>query len=214
MQRSLVISCAIHLSVVGVYLGSRSYLETDEVVDLGRMIRVVTVPAPTPIVFTAPPATPTIPNVPKPTVGRVTPVPNVPVDPTIKTGTGTSAIPGVSPTPSGREGRKETLVVVDGEYPTPETFVYREEEPALVVHAEPKYPDFAREAGIEGRVLLQVLVGRDGRVKAVRVTRGVRALDEAAAEAAWKWVFRPALAANRQPVAVWVEVPVDFRLQP
>jgi protein TonB len=60
-------------------------------------------------------------------------------------------------------------------------------------------------------VTLHVLVGKDGRVKNVKVIKGVTGLNEAAIEAMKKWVFKPALS-NNKPVAVWVEVPMDFKL--
>ena len=58
-------------------------------------------------------------------------------------------------------------------------------------------------------MVLHVLVGKDGRVKNVKVFRGVKGLDDAAVLAVKKWVFKPALS-NNKPVAVWVEVPIDF----
>jgi protein TonB len=54
-----------------------------------------------------------------------------------------------------------------------------------------------------------VLVGKDGRVKNVKVIRGVTGLNDAAVDAIRRWVFKPALS-NNKPVAVWVEVPIDF----
>ena len=73
----------------------------------------------------------------------------------------------------------------------------------------PAYPEFARDAGITGKVTLHVLVGKDGRVKNVKVIKGVTGLDAAAVDAVKKWVFKPALS-NNKPIAVWVEVPMDF----
>jgi outer membrane biosynthesis protein TonB len=48
-------------------------------------------------------------------------------------------------------------------------------------------------------------------VRRVSVVRGVTGLTEAAQEALLRWIFRPARA-NGQPVMVWVEIPVSFRL--
>jgi protein TonB len=88
-------------------------------------------------------------------------------------------------------------------------FVYYEDAPEPVTRVLPVYPEFAREARIEGKVVLHVLVGKDGRVKRVNVIRSVAGLDEAAMYAVKHWVFKPALS-NKKPVAVWVEVPVEF----
>src|SRR5206468_207338 len=47
----------------------------------------------------------------------------------------------------------------------------------------PAYPDFAREAGIEGRVIVRVLVGTDGLPKQVVAVSGSKALIQAAVDA-------------------------------
>ena len=78
----------------------------------------------------------------------------------------------------------------------------------------PEYPAIAKEAGVSGLVVAHLLVGRDGHVLDVRIDEqhSVLMLNEAAVRAARQWVFKPALANNR-PVAVWVAVPFNFRLQ-
>jgi protein TonB len=97
--------------------------------------------------------------------------------------------------------------------PTPEQFVYTDQMPALVRAVEPRYPDVARAAGVEGTVTVQMLVGLDGRViRAIIAPRGsVPMLDEAALEAARATVFTPALA-DSHPVKVWVSQKYRFRL--
>ena len=87
-----------------------------------------------------------------------------------------------------------------------------EKEPELVGMREPGYPEIARDAGIEGEVLVRVLVGSDGNVKDAVVVKSVLGLDEAAQEAARTAVFKPALQQGN-PVAVWVIVPIEFRLR-
>ena len=90
-------------------------------------------------------------------------------------------------------------------------FVYTDELPELINKTQPDYPDMARSAGVEGTVLVQALVGKDGKVKDTRVTKSVPMLDDAAVAAVKQWVFKPALS-NNKPVAVWVAVPVNFKL--
>ena len=98
--------------------------------------------------------------------------------------------------------------------PRPDEFVWTDEMPVLVRQTTPRYPDLARDAGVEGTVIVQVLVGLDGRVEqAIIAPRGsVLLLDEAALEAARTFVFTPALANNR-PVKVWVRLPFRFALR-
>jgi TonB family protein len=94
---------------------------------------------------------------------------------------------------------------------TPTSLEVVEVMPRLLSLPAPGYPEIARLAEVEGMVLLQVLVGKDGRVAQVRVVQSVPMLDDAAIAAARQAVFAPALQQGR-PVAVWVEVPIQFRL--
>ena len=94
----------------------------------------------------------------------------------------------------------------------PESFIVVEQEPQLVWMQSPEYPEIARDAGIEGRVLVRALVGVNGTVEKVLLIQGVLGLDEAALEAGMTAVFRPALQQGR-PVAVWVVIPIDFSLR-
>jgi len=78
----------------------------------------------------------------------------------------------------------------------------------------PPYPAEARRAGAEGTTLLRVHVAADGRIDQLHVERsaGHAALDRAAAETISKWQFEPARSGTTA-VAVWVLIPVDFRLE-
>ena len=84
-------------------------------------------------------------------------------------------------------------------------------EPVIVSMEEPVYPDSAREKGVQGVVLVRVLVGEDGRVKDSLVIQSVPLLDEAAVAAARTAVFEPAMKDDR-PVAVWMVIPIEYRL--
>ena len=90
-------------------------------------------------------------------------------------------------------------------------YVYVEELPEAITKVPPAYPDLAREAGVDGTVLVQALVGKDGKVKDTKVVKSIAMLDAAAEQAVRQWVFKPALS-NNKPVAVWVAVPVKFTL--
>jgi len=78
---------------------------------------------------------------------------------------------------------------------------------------DPQYTDEAREAKLQGHVVLEVLVGADGRASQVRIIQGIGlGLDERAAQAIRGWKFAPAQDAGRRPVPSWVTVEVIFRL--
>jgi protein TonB len=91
------------------------------------------------------------------------------------------------------------------------TYVYAEELPEVITKVNPVYPEMAREANVDGTVMIQALVGKDGKVHDVRVVKSIPLLDKAADDAVRQWIFKPALA-NNKPVAVWVGVPVRFSL--
>ena len=86
-------------------------------------------------------------------------------------------------------------------------YVYVEELPEAISKVPPVYPEAARPA--DGTVLIQALVGKDGRVRDTRVVKSIPGLDDAAVAAVRQWVFKPAMAKG-SPVEVWVAVPVRF----
>lgn len=65
--------------------------------------------------------------------------------------------------------------------------------PALITRVPPVYPGVAVSANIEGVVILEATVGRDGRVEEVRVLRSVPLLDKAAMDAVLQWEYAPLL---------------------
>lgn len=94
----------------------------------------------------------------------------------------------------------------------PPDFVAVEEQAVPVNNPDPEYPDFARRAGIEGRVIVKAWVTAEGTVREVQLLRGTHELlDEAAVAAVRRWTFTPAKQ-NGRPVAIWVSIPVNFRL--
>jgi len=110
-------------------------------------------------------------------------------------------------------GGSDSLVIDAGSsgLPSPDEYVAYEKEPQLVSIKDPVYPDIAREAGVEGTVMIRVLVGEDGFVKDKIIVQSVAMLDESAAAAAETAVFKPALQKDK-PVAVWMVIPIEFRL--
>ena len=108
--------------------------------------------------------------------------------------------------------QSENIVVEQEELPQMGEFVPREEDPVAVDLPKPVYPEIARRAGIEGVVFIQILIDRTGKVRDVQVTKGPEMFYEAAREAAWRSVWRPAIQ-NKKPVAVWVAMPIRFMLR-
>ena len=93
-------------------------------------------------------------------------------------------------------------------------FIPYDDPPRPITPIKPLYPDIAQEAGIEGQVLVQCFIDEKGRVKETIVLKGIpnTGLNESAVDALRKTRFRPAKQRER-PVAVWVTIPVNFKLQ-
>jgi protein TonB len=78
---------------------------------------------------------------------------------------------------------------------------------------KPRYPESARRAGAQGVTVLKLRILENGRVGEVLVEQsaGHPDLDTEAADAVRKWLFEPARV-GKQPVAVWVLLPIKFEL--
>lgn len=99
----------------------------------------------------------------------------------------------------------------------PEVFVVVEEMPELIgglasIQSKIKYPEMARKAGVEGRVIVQFIVDEEGNVRDAQVVRGLGAgLDEVALNAVRQAKFEPGMQRGK-PVRVKMSLPVTFRL--
>jgi TonB family protein len=117
-----------------------------------------------------------------------------------------------TPTPEMRETTEVAQVPDPPEAPgegaiTPPVLL--EEEMVL-----PEYPEAEREARIEGKVLLQTQVLKDGTVGEITVVEGVEGhpgMEESAMEALSQCTFRPATQ-DGKPVSMTIQIPIAFRL--
>jgi periplasmic protein TonB len=83
--------------------------------------------------------------------------------------------------------------------------------PAKLKDVPPHYPAAARATGIEGSVLIEIVVAPNGRVADTKVLRSIPALDQAALSAVRQWEFVPPTLGGRS-AAVIMTVAVPFRL--
>jgi TonB family protein len=84
--------------------------------------------------------------------------------------------------------------------------------PRAIYTPEPEFSEEARKSKYQGVVILEIVVGADGRVRDPRVIRSLgMGLDEKAKEAVRNWKFDPAKM-NGRPVAVEMAVEVSFNL--
>jgi TonB family protein len=89
----------------------------------------------------------------------------------------------------------------------------RIDPPVVISKHEPKYSSDARKAGLQGTVLVSLIVGTDGIPQNVKVLRGLGlGLDQKAVEAVQGWKFQPAAKAG-EAIAVPAQVEVNFRLR-
>ena len=87
------------------------------------------------------------------------------------------------------------------------------EPPSLLKEVKPDYSEEARRRGIEGDVVMEIVVRHDGTVGDVRVLQGLgHGLDERAIAAVRRWRFAPATRRGA-PVDVLVEVAMEFKLR-
>ncbi len=75
----------------------------------------------------------------------------------------------------------------------------------------PPYPAIAREAGVQGTVMLQAMISKNGTIENLRVVSGPALLQQAALDAVKSWRYRPYLL-NNLPVEVETTVNVVFTL--
>jgi protein TonB len=83
--------------------------------------------------------------------------------------------------------------------------------PRLIKNVRPQYPQEAFVKKIEGTVLLEILIDRNGRVVQARVIQSIPALDTAARQTVLQWIFQPAMKHGR-PVTTVAHAPVNFRI--
>ena len=85
--------------------------------------------------------------------------------------------------------------------------------PEKINAPQPQYTEIARKARIQGVVIVQAIIDKQGNVTNVKVLKGLpMGLDQAAADAIKSWSFKPATL-NGKPVAVYYTLTVNFTLQ-
>ena len=81
----------------------------------------------------------------------------------------------------------------------------------LISKVQPVYPSLARQARIQGSVLLRAIISRSGTIRDLNVISGHPMLVGAAIEAVRQWRYRPYIL-NDEPVEVETQITVNFSL--
>jgi len=82
----------------------------------------------------------------------------------------------------------------------------------LISQVKPVYPPIARQARVQGVVVLEATISKDGSVVDVRVVSGNPLLNDAAMDAVRQWRYKPTLL-NGEPVEVITTITINFALQ-
>lgn len=169
---------------------------------------------------------PTMPEIPiaapsQPVIGIPDPVDDTEVSSEMTIATQTEMSQSVAPIVQNIQEEKliiqapkdDNIVINDDALPPPDTFIAYETPPTNVKPIKPVYPEMARKAGVEGTVILFVLIDKEGKVRDIKVRKGIGGgLDESAVAAVRATPWTPAIQNNR-PVSVWVSVPIRFKLR-
>jgi protein TonB len=81
----------------------------------------------------------------------------------------------------------------------------------LIRKVQPTYPALARSARIQGTVMLQAVISKQGRIENLIVLAGHPMLVPAAIDAVRQWHYRPYIL-NNEPVEVETQITVNFSL--
>lgn len=214
--RALIIAAVIHFAAVGAYYGAGLLSRDEGPTGPVRILKYSELGPPPSISESnvAPPVAVQAPTV-KPSVGVPVPVPDALVNPeqTIASQEEMSQAPaiGLEGVGTGSTPQIEQDIKVEDE--DEPHFVAYEQDPVPVKQVKPEYPSIAKQASLEGTVLVQVLVGEDGKVKKAKVAQSDSPIfEQAAIDAAMQWLFTPALQ-QKKPVAVWIAIPFRFSLK-
>jgi protein TonB len=118
---------------------------------------------------------------------------------------------------AGQAGLRYKVVGADGlrvTLPPPVILTDDMKMPELVTKIDPIYPSDARDAGVDGKVVVQAVIRENGTVGDVQVLTAVPgwpSLDRNAVEALREWKYRPAMK-DGYPVSAYFTVVIQFRL--
>ncbi|MFN8095513.1 MAG: energy transducer TonB [Vicinamibacteria bacterium] len=120
-------------------------------------------------------------------------------------------LPPASSPPAGSASLEAERAATGTRRATPARVGVDVKEPRKLVHVPPRYPPTALQARVQGNVILECVIGPDGRVRDIEVKRGAPLLDDAARDAVRQWVYEPTLL-DGAAVPVIMTVTVNFAL--
>lgn len=136
-------------------------------------------------------------------------------DPTENTLTGAGTLPPIGDGGVGTTPRTDPMPTpTPSATPEPVT-VGAEPLPSAIREFQPPYPSQLLRTGVEGKVVVRVLIGTDGRVKqvAIIVADDPFFADATERQALRKWRFKPATR-DGTPIESWKQMTVRFEIKP
>lgn len=114
------------------------------------------------------------------------------------------------------EGDGEVAAVIEEKEPSINDFVFVQKQPEPInmgdVQKLVEYPELVKEAGIEGSVVVRILIDKNGRYLKHKVTKSPHPLLSQSVEKHLKnLVFTPAIQGNK-PIKFWVNIPFKFSI--
>ena len=216
----LIIAVSIHFLGIGSYFLALKLSESDEEnIPVVRILKYSDMGPPPSIQNNdVAPAVNVAAQVAKPSVGIPVPVPDAEVAPEATIASQSELSKQVSNIPEVSSDNKVEIqqdikVEAQGDDPDINSFIPVEKQPTVISQPQPKYPELAQRAGIEGTVWVKILVDKEGKPKKAQVVKSdAEVFNNEAQEAALASKFTPAVM-NNGPVACWVVIPYRFKLK-
>lgn len=213
MNRRLLIATSVVLLHVGVLWALQSGLmrRAVEVIIPGEILsEFVSPPAPP----AAQPQTPASPKQqPQPPKPEVQPAP--PLPPALTTPEPAPVVAAAAPAaPTAPAIEASVAAMAPAAPPAPARIALPSSDAAYLNNPKPSYPALSRRLGEQGKVVVRVLIGIDGRAHQAEVgsSSGYERLDQAALATVRNWRYVPGTR-NGVPEAMWFNVPVNFVLE-
>jgi TonB family protein len=108
-------------------------------------------------------------------------------------------------------GQVDVQIAAPGAIPTRIRVGANVQMARLAKNVAPVYPPLAKQARIQGTVVLTAVIGKDGKVQDLAVVSGHALLIQAALDAVRQWQYHPTML-NAEPVEVSTQVEVNFTL--
>jgi len=212
-SKALALAAAIHLFIIGGFFlygyitgaSTRDVLVIKSLADLGPPPTITEIQKPQ-IPITQPIVTP-------PAVGTPKPIPDEQAQEEVTFAT-QEELKDINPASTGTDSVQIIIPETDylpGEY----DYVQVQEQPSRLNEPKLEYPQLAKQAGVEGTVIISALIDKEGKVKEAKVAKPSGAtvgFEELALKQAYEISYKPAIQ-NNKPVAVWIRYPVQFRLK-